>query len=200
MQVNLGPGKTEMMIFAVSAAGRADLKQRHCFRLAGQPVRYVEQYKSLGCYVHERCLFGADFKPRASRMLVSTMMMCRELDRLGAARSVRLGLRMYEVKVRPLATYGSCVSATRFHRAEPDSTVVHNDLEKLHLGFMRSWCRMRGSEPYWLIYRELGRLPLHYFWWRDVVQFANRIICLLGCTIWREMLRDNHSSFRQGKK
>ena len=65
MQLNLGPGKTEMMIFAVSAARRADLKQRHCFSLAGQPVRYVEQYKYLGCHVHERCLFAAQGLPDA---------------------------------------------------------------------------------------------------------------------------------------
>ena len=73
MQLNLGPGKPEMMILAVSAARRADLKQQHCFSLAGHPVRYVEQY--LGCHVHERCLSGADVKPRASwisRMPVST--------------------------------------------------------------------------------------------------------------------------------
>ena len=34
----------------------------------------------------------------------------------------------------------------------------------------------------------------------DVVQSANRVICLPGCRIWPEMLRDSHSSFRQGKK
>ena len=82
--------------------------------------------------------------------------------------TVRLGLMMYDVKLRPLAI--------GLHRAEPDSPVVHNDLEKLHLGFVRDWCRLQGSEPNWLIHRELGRLPLHYSWWWDVVQFANRVI------------------------
>ena len=96
-------------------------------------------------------------------MLVQTIMMRRELDNLGAARSVPLGLRMYDVKVRPSATYGSCVWATRFHMVQPDSSVCRNELEKRHLDFVRSWCHLRGSEPKWLIYRELGRLPLHYF-------------------------------------
>ena len=36
MQLNLWPGKTEMMIFAVSAARRADFKHRHCFIMSLQ--------------------------------------------------------------------------------------------------------------------------------------------------------------------
>ena len=162
-------------------------------------MRYVEQYKYLGCYVHERWLFGADFKLRASRVLVQTIMLRRELDNLGAARSIRVGLRLYDVKVRPSATYGSCVWATRFHMVEPSSLVSRNELEKRHLDFIRGWCHLRGSEPKWLIYRELGRLPLHYFWWRDIVRFANRVACLPDGSLWREMLGDSHSSFQEGQ-
>ena len=38
VRLTLGPGKTEMIIFAVSTACRLDLKQQHSFILAGQPV------------------------------------------------------------------------------------------------------------------------------------------------------------------
>lgn len=38
--------------------------------------------------------------------------MRRQLDHLGAARSVNLGLRMCDVKVRQSATYASCVTGT----------------------------------------------------------------------------------------
>ena len=199
MRLNLGPGKTEMLLFAVSAARRTELKQRHTFVLAGQPVRYVEQYKYLGCYVHERWLFGVDFKLRASRVLVQTIMMRRGLDHPGGARSVRLGLRMYDVKVRPSATYGSCVWAPRFHMVAHDSSVSNNELEKRHLDFLRSWCHLRGSEPKWLIYRELGRLPLHYFWWRDIVRFANRLARLPDGSWWKEMLNDSQRSSQEGR-
>ena len=50
-------------------------------------------------------------------------------------------VRMYDVKVRPSATYGSCVWATRFHMVlmvQPDSSVCRNELEKRHLDFIRS--------------------------------------------------------------
>ena len=200
MRLNMGPGKTAMMLFAVSASRRLQLKEQQSFVLSGQAVSYVEQYKYLGCQVHERWLFGADFKLRASRVLVQTMMLRRELDHLGAARSVRLGFRLYDVKVRPSAVYGSCVWATKFHAVDPSSHVVRNDLEKRHLDFIRSWCHLRGSEPKWLMYRELGRLPFHYFWWRDVIRFANRVARLPDGSLWREMLADSQSSFFEGGK
>ena len=200
MQLNLKPGKTEMIIFAVSDCRRATLQQQHCFSLGGETVRYVAQYRYLGCQVHERWAFGADFKPRASHLLFKSLELRRELDHLDAARSVRLGLRLYDVKVRPSATYGSCVWATRFHMVGPSSVVVRNTLEKQQLAFIRSWCHLRGSEPTWLIYRELGRMPLHYFWWRDVVRFANRVMHLPNNSIWKEMLMDSLQSCREGRK
>ena len=51
MRVNLKPGKTEMMIFAVSDSVRAALKAANTFIISGQPVRFVSQYKYLGCQV-----------------------------------------------------------------------------------------------------------------------------------------------------
>ena len=124
MQLNLKPGKTEMMIFAVSTSRRSALQQQHSFTLGGEAVRYVAQYRYLGCQVHEQWLFGADFKPRASHLMFKALELRRELDHLDAARSVRLGLRLYDVKVRPSATYGSCVWATRFHMVGTASMVV----------------------------------------------------------------------------
>lgn len=198
MQLNLKPGKTETMIFAVSDPRRSALQQQHSFTLGGEAVRYVAQHRYLGCQVYERWLFGADFKPRASHLMLKSLR--RELHHLDAARSVRLRLRLYDVKVRPSATYGSCVWATRFHMVGIASMVVKNELEKRQLAFIRSWCHLRGSEPTWLLYRELGRLPLHYLWWRDIVRFANRVAQLPDNNIWRAMMQDSFESSHAGKK
>ena len=80
------------------------------------------------------------------------------------------------------------------------SVIVRNALEKRHLAFIRSWCHLRGSEPTWLLYRELGRLPLHYFWWRDIVRFANRVNQLPDGSIWKEMMQDSFQSSHEGRK
>ena len=78
--------------------------------------------------------------------------------------------------------------------------VVIVGLEKRQLAFIRSWFHLRGSEPTWLLYRELGRLPLHYFWWRDIIRFANRVAQLPDGSIWREMMQDSFESSHEGKK
>ena len=76
-----------------------------------QEGHQAEQYKCLGCQVHERSFLRADFQFRESRVRAKTFDMRRTLDHLGAARSVRLSLRLYDVQVRQTATYGSCVWA-----------------------------------------------------------------------------------------
>ena len=67
-------------------------------------------------------------------------------------------------------------------------------MERRHLDFIRSWCHLRGSEPNWLLYRELGRLPFHYYWWRDIIRFANRVACLADGSLWKDMLRDSEQT------
>ena len=200
MPVNMQPGKTEMMLFGVSDARSQALQQQHQSSVDGQVVRYVAQYRYLGCHVHERWLYGIDFKLSASQALVQTLMLRRDLDHLSAARSVHLGLRMYDVRVRPSATYGSCVWATQFHSVNPASASVRNSLEQRHLEIVHGWCPLRGTEPTWLVYKEPGRLPLHYFWWRDILRFTNALSRLPNGSTWKAMLHDLCQSDREGRK
>lgn len=54
MRPNLDPGKTEMAIFSVPPARRALLQDRHEFYIMGGLVRFVQQYKYIGCWFDER--------------------------------------------------------------------------------------------------------------------------------------------------
>ena len=56
---------------------------------------------------------------------------------------------------------------------------------------MRRWCRLRANVAVWAIYAELGRLPLHYFWWREIIRFWNSIVDLPEDSIWRDIMLDN---------
>ncbi len=201
MRVNVAPGKTEMMIFGVSDERRIALKAANSFHLGGQPVRYTHQYTYLGCLLHEKTYFQPDFAKRKSQMFVKTLALRRALDHLNAARSLSLGFRLYDVQVRPSALYGSCVWGTRYTTSDPQSAHVFNGAEKRHLAFIRSWCHLRGHEPKWLVYRHLGRLPLHYFWWRDIVRFFNALHRLPVDSIWRKMMIDSevHGQTQSGK-
>ena len=100
MRVSLQPGKTDMMLFVVSGwvllgARRQGLQQPHI----GQCVLCAALSRYLGGHAHERWLYGTDFKLSTSRALVQTILLScgHVLDHLGAARSLHLGLRKYDV-------------------------------------------------------------------------------------------------------
>ena len=189
MRTNTGLGKTEMMLFGVSAARRAQL-QSEVFRVGGQAIRFVSQYKYLGIHHHEQLYWRADLTPRHTRAQRSLGAMQSCLASLEAGKNIALAFRMYDVCVRTVQTYGSAVWATGFYSSDP-VTVVRDVLEAGHLQFMRRWCRLRMNVPVWAIYAELGRLPLHYFWWREVIRFWNQVVGLPEGNIWRDIMLDN---------
>ena len=88
---------------------------------------------------------------------------------------------------------------THVHMKSPQSKVVSSLTEQCHMAFLRGWCHLRGSEPKSSLYCELGRLPFHYSWWRDIVRFANRVPILPDGSLWRQMMHDRLVSAEQGK-
>ena len=108
--------------------------------------------------MHERHLFGADFEPSVFTVVGQVFQLRQQLDHLGCARSVRIDLRLYDMKVWPLATYGLCVWATRFCVVSPVFVVVSIAMEKQHLAWLRSWCHLRGFEHNRVILADVNML------------------------------------------
>ena len=174
---------------AASAAQRTQMKTEQ-FHVGGQLIDYVEQHKCLGVTLHEVTLWKADMAVRESRASRSTGLMQSCLASLQATKSICLAFRMHDVCVRTVETYGAAMWATSYCCSDP-ARVVQNGLEKLQLQFMRRWCKLRQNVPVWAIFAELGRLPLHYFWWREIVRFFNRVAVLPDGNIWRAIMTDN---------
>ena len=170
MRANTRVGKTELMIFGASADRRAQL-QAEVFRVGGQAIRFVSSYKYLGIHHHEQLFWRADLSVRHTRAQRSLGIMQSCLASLDATRNIALAFRMYDVCVRTVQTYGSAVWATGSYSSDPNM-VIRGVLEAGQLQFMRRWCRLRANVPVWAIYAELGRLPLHYFWWREIISMA----------------------------
>ena len=189
MVANTSQGKTEMVIFGAKDADRASL-QDLVFLIGGQRIAVVQQYKHLGVMFHEKHGCKIDFDARRSKVLRATGMLRHAMAASEAAKSIPLGFSLYDACVRPVATYASAVWATRFSGVPPSGHVTGQALEKAHLEFMKTWCRLRPSVPVWALYRELGRLPLHYFWWRDVFTFWNQVVSSPNAFIWQDMLSD----------
>ena len=55
---------------------------------------------------------------------------------------------------------------------------------------MREWCRLRRNVPHWAI-AELGHLPVHSYWWREVVCFWNALAARPVGDERRDILYDN---------
>ena len=189
MRANTSVGKTELVIFGVSSARRSQL-QLETFYVGGQAISHVPEYKYLGIMHHESRHWGADLELRHAKAQRSLGAMHGNLVALEATKSVALAFRMHDVCVRTVQTYGSGVWATSYNAVSP-AQVARNLLESGHLQFMRRWCRLRQNVPVWAIYAELGRLPLHYYWWREVVRLWNSIVALPEGSVWHEILRDN---------
>ena len=192
MRANTGLGKTEMMLFGVSPARRLQLQEEE-FRVGGDVIRFVMQYKYLGILHDGGVLWNADLGVRHASAQRSLGVMQSCLSSLSATKNIALAVRMYDVCVRTVQTYGSGVWATRYFTSDP-LLVIRNDMEAGHLRFMRRWCRLRQNVPVWAIYAELGRLPLHYFWWREVLRLWNAIVALPQDSVWREIMEDNLAS------
>ena len=109
------------------------------------------------------------------------------LASLRATRKIALAFRMHDCCVRMVQTYGSAVWTTGSYCSDP-VTVIRGVLEASHFQFMRRWCRLRANV---CIHAELGRLPFHYFRWRENFRFWNLIVVWLEGSIWRDIMLDN---------
>ena len=118
MRANTGLGKTEMVIFGVSAELRLTL-QGQVFCIGGAVIRYVAEYKHLGMVHHETSRWQADLPLRRVQGQQSLGGMDCNLASLQAGSDSALAFCMYDVCVRTVLTYGSAVWATRFHAVEP---------------------------------------------------------------------------------
>ena len=194
MLANVGPGKTEMIIFGLPCSQRhAEHNQRFC--IGGHEIAIVSEYKYLGVVFHESKGCMTDVSLRRSRMQQATGGLRRMLARAGVPHSIALGLHLYDVVVRPVATYASAAWVPSLHGA---SHVTGNQLEKAHLDFLRVWCRLRPFTPSWALYRELGRLPIHFHCWSGLFTFWNQVVTAPNAGLWQRILRDAYSVGRWG--
>ena len=68
--------------------------------------------------------------------------------------------------------------------------VAANALEKIHLRFLKQWCRLRDGVPGWAIYCELGELPFHFHWGRGLFSFWNQVVTVDDASVWKQILVD----------
>jgi len=98
----------------------------------------------------------------------------------------------------PVCTYASEVWA-------PDlfsdyKKCLSNQMEKLHIGFLRGIFNIRKSTSLWMILREFGRLPIFFYWWSQVLKFMKRAHKLDESSLVRQAFLQEIVLWKGGKK
>lgn len=76
--------------------------------------------------------------------------------------------------------------------------IANNTLERTPLHFLRSWCRLCKYVPGRTIYRELGELPLQYYWWRALFSFWNQVLAADNTGVSKQVLGDAYQLRTRG--
>ena len=142
LQVNCS--KTKIMIL-----GRGKNTCREEFYMHNEKIERVEEYKYLGLWFNHRGDFKkaqAELLKQASRAMYSLVSKSRKLDL-----PVDLQIELFHSLVVPIVTYGS----------EIWGFSMCNNIEKLHLKFLKLIMGVRTSTCSAAVYGETGTFPLY---------------------------------------
>jgi Reverse transcriptase (RNA-dependent DNA polymerase) len=140
----------------------------------GQQLQFVEQVKYLGAIFHAK----QGVKASRKNLLAAGKRAVHALHKCCAAAGINMPLakcQIFDTQVMPVLTYAAEVWAVWCGTDCSVNKCVDNDIERLHLGFLRHLFGIRLSTSSWMILREFGRLPIFYFWWSKVIKFLIRM-------------------------
>lgn len=77
---------------------------------------------------------------------------------------------------------------------------LQNDMDKLHVGFLRGLFHLRKSTSVWMILREFGRLPVFFYWWSKVLKFLMRLKQMDELSLMKQVFLQECELLLQGSK
>ena len=161
-QVVVFNDKTELSIYSTA----------HQFFYMGAPLSLVEQYVYLGVVFHRK----ADFKVAVATLAITAKKamfgMMRRCAVLGI-QDVKLRCQLFDALVMPILSYGCEMWGTSFLTLDCDV------LEEVHKLFLRKLLQVKTSTPLFMLYAEVSRFPLRFFWQKQILRFHNRMMDML---------------------
>ena len=156
LKVNID--KTKIMIFG------ARKPNSYNFSLGDNCIEITDKYKYLGVYFSQsRSFLNARKHVVEQSKKAMYLLFCR-INNLKLP--VDLQLKLFDHTVLPILTYACEIWG--FENLEM--------LEKIHTEFLRKITKCRKSTPLYMLYAELGRLPLDIIIKTRTVGFWNRLI------------------------
>jgi len=83
--------------------------------------------------------------------------------------------KLFDSLVMPICTYACEVWVPGMFSDPSHDKCLKNDIERLHINFLRGLFNLRKSTSVWMILREFGRLPIFFYWWSKVLKFLARL-------------------------
>ena len=160
--------KTQVLVFN----DRSDLASyvtNELFYYMGTQLDKVEQYTYLGVVFHRKADFKAAIDVLAVAARKAMFGMLRRCAAMGIT-DIKLKSELFDTLVSPVLSYGCEVWGTQYMITGCEV------LEKVHKIFLRKLLGVRKSTANFLLYAELGKLPLHFLWQKQIMKFFNRMV------------------------
>jgi hypothetical protein len=153
--------KTKVVVFG----SRSMLKNSLIFR--DMKIEQVVSFRYLGLELHQ----SGSFKVAATTLLESARKATFGLHSRCAALHIndpKLKCKLFDALVRPILSYGCEVWSM--------DTGLGEELERWHRKFMRTILKLPSHSVSSMVYGELGRMPLHHQWYKQLLRFWNQLL------------------------
>ena len=160
--------KTQVVVFN-DCSHLATYMASEQFTYMGTQLDKVEQYSYLGIIFHRKADFKAAVEVLAVAARKAMFGMMRRCAMMGITNS-QLKCQLFDTLVLPVLTYGCEVWGTQYMHSGCEV------LEKVHKLFLRKLLGVRNSTANFMMYSEVGRLPLQFVWQKHILKYYNRMV------------------------
>ena len=153
--------------------------------LAGQAVEQVDRYKYLGLVMHQNGTFTCaveSLKSGAQRALFALQARCAELGIV----DTQLRCKLYDAVVKPVLSYGCEVWVPLV------SDTSLEELERVHLSFLRRILDVPRATAAKHLYAETGTLPHKTFGWQQSLKYMHHLTSVDASQIVHKAFTADH--------
>ena len=158
-RLNVNISKTKIIVFGGGPAKTSKLS----FHYGNKSLEIVDTYTYLGVNMHRNRRFTTGIKTLCDNALKAMFALLKKIRNLHIPLDTSLAL--FDTLVVPILSYGSEVWAYE-----------NLDLvERVHLKFLKFLAGLRNSTPAFMVYGELGRMPLYIKIHKRAVAFWHKL-------------------------
>jgi len=137
--------KTNVMVFNKKAGNKT-------FKFGESEIKYTSEYKYLGTVIADKCqIFKNNTTNLANKSKKAAFALNSYIKSSVGYLQPNLAIKLFDAQISPILEYASEIWYNRKYLDE---------LEKIHLAFLKNTLRVKPSSSTLAIYAELGRFPL----------------------------------------